>query len=99
MSISGVPISGETVSGTPGAFTPALTNPLFVSTTTGMMIGDTVEIMLDNGELFRTTISHIPNFGQINITQPLPFRASAGNIVIDLTQSNNVLPVTSSDIT
>lgn len=66
--------------------------PLFVSSTTGMIVGDTIQIMLDSGELFTTTISQIPVFGQIRISKPLPFRATAGNIVIDLTQSKNVLP-------
>lgn len=89
--ISGNPISGETISGTP----LVIVNPLFVSSTAGMMVGDIVEIMLDNGELFRTTISAIPGFGQINITKGLPSRASAGNVVIDLTQSNIVAPSSS----
>lgn len=79
-------------------------NFIYVSSTTGMQVGDTIQIMLDSGVLFKTQISLInadlnnPTAPNITITPTLPGNASAGNIVIDLTQSNNVAPVTASDI-
>lgn len=80
---------------------------IYVSSTVGMQIGDTIQIMLNSGELFQTTITAVNkvisanaalNSNNITINPGLPSPASAGNIVVDLTQSNNVPPTTASDI-
>lgn len=71
---------------------PAGSIDILVTSTTGMQVNDTIEIMLDNNELFRTTIVSIIDSRQIVIGNPLVYSASAGNILLDLSQSKNVLP-------
>lgn len=75
---------------------PPGTNTFYLSSTTGMSVGDVIEIMQDNGEFFRTSISAIPQFGEIITTTPLPSRATINNIVLDLNPqiaSGSVVPV------
>jgi hypothetical protein len=57
---------------------------LLVASSTRMLIGDVVEIMLDTGNYFRSTIGSVPTLNSINIANPLPYSAAAGNIVTDL---------------
>lgn len=61
-----------------------------VASTVGMKNGDTIQIMLDTNNFFNTTIVSIPSGTSVTIATPLPFFASTGNIVLDLTQSTNV---------
>lgn len=60
--------------------------PYFISveSTVRMFIDDKLTIMLDNGEIARVTIVDVPSHDSIQIDQPLPWAASRGNIVIDV---------------
>lgn len=62
--------------------------------TASIAVGDRIGIMLDNGEVFMTTLLSIPAFSSgfssgfeivLTIAAPLPFQASAGNLVTDYT--------------
>lgn len=57
----------------------------------GFSVGNMISIQLDNGTTFYSTISSI-NFAlnAISIANPLPYPASNGNIVTDMTSFNNV---------
>lgn len=56
---------------------------LLVTSTTGMGVGDTIEVMLDTGVFFSTTIKIVYGPGLIVLTTGLPYSAAAGNIVTD----------------
>jgi hypothetical protein len=64
---------------------------LAVQSAIGFNVGDEISIQLDNGTTFFTTAQAI-NFSTNVITpsQPLPYPASAGNIVTDMTSFANV---------
>jgi hypothetical protein len=49
-----------------------------------MIIGDVLSIMLDTGVLFRATISSVPDGVTIVCNPKLPYSASAGNLITDL---------------
>lgn len=49
-----------------------------------MIIGDVLSIMLDTGVLFRATINSVPTSTSIVCNPPLPFAASSGNLITDL---------------
>lgn len=50
-----------------------------------MFIGDTVQIMLDNGVMFTSKIASVPTLASITINPGLPSIASSGSILNDLT--------------
>jgi hypothetical protein len=50
-----------------------------------MLSGDTVTVMMDNGEQHRTTLNSVPDTQTIVLTAGLRYRASAGAEVIDIT--------------
>jgi len=53
-------------------------------TSTGTMAsGDTLNIELDSGAIFTTTINGAPALGVVTLTAGLPSSAAAGNIVVD----------------
>lgn len=56
-----------------------------ISSAARMLAGDTVQLMLDNGSLFRTTIVSITTPTQIQILARTPFSAASGNLLIDST--------------
>jgi hypothetical protein len=64
---------------------------LVVQSAVGFNVGDSISVQLDNGTTFFTTAAAI-NFSTNLITpsQPLPFPASSGNIVTDLTSFTSV---------
>jgi hypothetical protein len=49
-----------------------------------MVIGDVLNIMLDTGSLFRATISSLPTSTSIVCNPVLPYSASSGNLVTDI---------------
>lgn len=64
---------------------------LAVQSAVGFNVGDSISIQLDNGSIFFTTaqaISYSTNV--ITSAQPLPYPASSGNIVTDMTSFANV---------
>lgn len=63
---------------------PAATQQITVYQTIRMFAGDTITIMLDNGVVFRTGISLVVDSTTLNIFPGLPYSASNGNIVIDV---------------
>ena len=54
-----------------------------VQSSVRMLKGDVLAIMLDTGENFMGTILDILNDNLIQLTTPLPYSASNGNVVID----------------
>lgn len=66
---------------------PLGTTALSVASTARMQNGDTVQVMLDNGVFFKTTISGSPGSNSINLAAGLPSVASSGALVEDLTQN------------
>ena len=60
---------------------------LQVVSTAQMQNGDTVEIMLDDGTFFKTTINGAPGSNSITLAAGLPSIASSGALVEDLTQN------------
>jgi hypothetical protein len=64
---------------------------LQVQSVIGFNVGDSISVQLDNGSMFFTTVeSIIPATNTITIPTSLPFAASSGNIVTDLTSFKNV---------
>jgi hypothetical protein len=64
---------------------------IVLKSTVGFNVNDSISIQLNNGSTFFTTAAAI-NFSTnvITISQPLPFPASSGNIVTDMTSFANV---------
>lgn len=62
-----------------------------VQSAVGFNVGDSISVQLDNGTTFFTTAASI-NFATNLITpaEPLPFPASSGNVVTDMTSFTNV---------
>src|SRR6185312_4296892 len=60
-----------------------------LTSTAQMQNGDTVQIMLDSGVFFKSTISGAPSSTSITLAQGLPSIASSGALVEDLTQYAN----------
>lgn len=56
---------------------------LVVDDTTRMFVGDRLSVLLDNGDLFSTPIFSVVDRTHLGLTSPLPFKASAGNLVTD----------------
>lgn len=50
-----------------------------------MLIGDALTIMLSNGIQFSTTVAALPTQTSIQISNPLPYAASSGAPILDLT--------------
>lgn len=48
----------------------------------GLSVNDEIGVMMDNGVIFRSTISSITSTG-VNITGALPWPASSGNLMVD----------------
>jgi hypothetical protein len=64
---------------------------LVVQSTVGFNVGDSISVQLNNGTTFFTTASGVnASTNTITTSTPLPFAASAGNIVTDLTSFANV---------
>lgn len=63
-----------------------------VSSVVGMRVGDSIEIMLDEGSFFPTIVTSIIPPNTLTIMKNVPSRASTGNIVLDITQSKKVRP-------
>ncbi len=57
---------------------------LSVDSYQGLVWGDAVGLMLDDGVLFRTTLLGFNGAGQVVLADKLPSGASAGNLLIDL---------------
>jgi hypothetical protein len=56
---------------------------LTVESVAGFTNGDSMGVMLNNGEVFRTTVSGAPSGASITMAAGLPFPAASGNDVID----------------
>lgn len=56
---------------------------IFLTSTVRMEINDRLSIMLDNGDNWYTTIADILTDSMIQISSPLPYSVSSGNVVID----------------
>lgn len=54
-----------------------------VESTAGFTDGDPVGIMLNNGEVFRSTLSGTPTGNSLTFAAPIPFPVASGNDVID----------------
>lgn len=54
------------------------------TSTVRMFIGDTVSVMLDNGEMFKVILVDVPSQTSVQTDRPLPSKASSGNVVIDI---------------
>jgi hypothetical protein len=54
-----------------------------VSSITGIRNGDSIEVTLDTGELFVTTINGTPSGGNVTISPAMPATATSGNNVYD----------------
>lgn len=66
-------------------------NFLGLSSAVGFNVGDSVSVQLDNGTTFFTTASAIDYTTNVmTVAPPLPWPASSGNIVTDLTSFTNV---------
>lgn len=62
-----------------------------VQSVVGFNVGDSISIQLDNGSTFFTTAASInPLANTILPGQPLPFPATGGNVVTDMTSFTNV---------
>lgn len=57
---------------------------LSLVSTTGMSSGDVVWVVCDDGTRLITTLSGSPSGNNVTISNPLPFQASAGNAVTDI---------------
>lgn len=56
---------------------------LNIVTSLRMLIGDKLNVMLDNGVAFVTFVQTVPTATSITILPKLPFQASSGNYVVD----------------
>lgn len=56
-----------------------------VESSVRMLIGDSITVMLSNGVQFHTTIANLPTQLSIQVSNPLPYAASSGAPVLDLT--------------
>lgn len=56
---------------------------LTVESVAGFTDGDPMGVMMNNGEVFRTTVSGAPSGSTITMASPLPGPATSGNDVID----------------
>lgn len=66
-------------------------NTLVVQSALGFNVSDSISIQLDNGTTFFTTAAAIDfSTNTITASQPLPYPASSGNIVTDMTSFANV---------
>lgn len=94
-------LSQNTTSSTGGGFSPGFSSGfdtssgsadiLVVQSAIGFNVGDSISIQLNNGSTFFTTAAAIDfNANVITTAQPLPFPASSGNIVTDMTSFANV---------
>ena len=63
-----------------------------VESTYGFSDGDPVGVMLNSGEVFRTTLAGAPSGSNLTLAAPLPLQAASGNQVIDETQHIPALP-------
>lgn len=64
---------------------------LIVQSAVGFNVGDSISVQLNNGTTFFTTAASVNVVTNIiGTAQPLPFPASAGNIVTDMTSFTNV---------
>ena len=54
---------------------------LDVDSSVRFLPGDHLGIMLDTEEVFRVVLMTVPSLTQIELTSPLPFAVSAGNII------------------
>ncbi|MDB5607784.1 MAG: hypothetical protein JWP25_4684 [Bradyrhizobium sp.] len=57
---------------------------LSVASSVRMILGDRIEVMLDTGVYFVTNISGVPGATSLTINPKLPYSASSGNILTDL---------------
>lgn len=65
--------------------------PFMVQSVIGFNVGDIISIQLDNGSTFFTTAAVIDySYNTISPATPLPYPASPGNIVTDMTSFTNV---------
>lgn len=56
-----------------------------LETSVRMQAGDSLKIMLDNGDSVRRIIGSIPDATSVTLIEALPWAVSAGNAVIDVT--------------
>jgi len=61
------------------------TSVLTVETSERMVPGDSVSIMLDNGDTFRATVAAVPDSETLTVTPALPGAVSVGNRVFNNT--------------
>lgn len=74
------------------AAAPVGATVLTVESVAGFTDGDPCGVMLNNGEVFRSTVSGAPSGSAITIAAPLPFAAASGNDVIDYAVHIPALP-------
>lgn len=64
---------------------PAGTTALAVTASAHFTALDYVRIMLDNNDTFRAQVSSIPDATHITLVQALPWAASVGNLIVNMT--------------
>lgn len=79
------------IQGTLAATAVAYAGAVVVTSTTGMKIGDQLQIGLDGGGIFQTTVSGFGPGGTVDLTDDLPGQASAGTLITDL--DNNFIRI------
>lgn len=66
---------------------------LSLNSAIGMSNGDTVWVVCDDGSLLRTTLSGSPVNNAVILAKGLPFQASAGNVLSDISvQPTSTIP-------
>lgn len=65
---------------------------LVVESVAGFTNGDPMGVMMNNGEVFRTTVSGNPSGANITMATPIPGPAASGNDVIDYAVHIPALP-------
>ena len=58
-----------------------------VESVAGFRPGDSVTVMMNNGEAFPTQVLGQPGGGVIALTDPLPYGAASGNLITDLSHA------------
>lgn len=82
---------GAFSSGFSSGFSTASIDLLIVQSVIGFNVGDSISVQLDNGTTFFTTVGAVNTANNSIVpAQPLPWPASSGNVVTDLTSFTNV---------
>lgn len=75
-----------------GVAAVAGTDTIQVVSTVRMQNGDVLNIILDNGDVFAATIQNVSSLTTLVLSTKLPYSASVGNVVVDVTAVSQVTP-------